>query len=172
VTAPFVFAGATDTEAFRFYAGRVLAPELRPGDVVVWDNLRPHKDAEAIRAVEEAGNYAVGRGRGLREAAAVGLPLGQDAGVLLAALRGAVAAEEDVAAAAEAVGQGDDGLAALLVEAVNGNVVTAGHSPEPPCAEEFRAVSGFQAALPTVGMYAKLRSAKDLCQWALQDSNL
>jgi transposase len=59
VTAPFVFAGATDKEAFRFYAGQVLAPEVREGDVVVWDNLQPHKDAAAIRAVEAAGAVVV-----------------------------------------------------------------------------------------------------------------
>lgn len=59
VTAPFVFEGATDSEAFRFYAGRVLAPEVGEGDVVVWDNLQPHKDAEAIKAVEDAGAVVV-----------------------------------------------------------------------------------------------------------------
>src|SRR4051812_20070372 len=59
VTAPFVFAGATDTEAFRFYAERVLAAEVGEGDVVVWDNLQPHKDAAAIRAVEGAGAVVV-----------------------------------------------------------------------------------------------------------------
>jgi transposase len=59
VTAPFVFEGATDTEAFRVYAQRVLTPEVGPGDVVVWDNLQPHKDAVAIRAVESAGAVVV-----------------------------------------------------------------------------------------------------------------
>jgi transposase len=59
VTAPFAFAGATDTPAFQTYAQRVLAPEVGPGDVVVWDNLQPHKDAEAIRAVEAAGAVVV-----------------------------------------------------------------------------------------------------------------
>src|SRR5262249_48774598 len=73
----------------------------------------------------------VRRGRGLREAASVALPFGQDAGVLLAALGGAVPAEEDVTPAAEAVRQGHDGLAALLVESVSGDVVAAGHAPVP-----------------------------------------
>jgi transposase len=59
VTAPFAFAGATDGPAFRVYARQVLAPAVGPGDVVVWDNLQPHKDAEAIQAVEEAGAVVV-----------------------------------------------------------------------------------------------------------------
>jgi hypothetical protein len=34
---------ATDAEVFRAYVSRVLAPTLRPGDVVVMDNLSAHK---------------------------------------------------------------------------------------------------------------------------------
>lgn len=49
------FAGATDTPTFRVYAEQVLAPELKPGDVVIWDNLKPHKDKEAVSAIEAAG---------------------------------------------------------------------------------------------------------------------
>ena len=49
------FPGATDTEAFRTYAEQVLAPELCPGDVVIWDNLKPHKDARVVEAVERTG---------------------------------------------------------------------------------------------------------------------
>ena len=30
-------------------------PELRPGDVVVWDNLQPHKHAPVIAAIEAVG---------------------------------------------------------------------------------------------------------------------
>jgi transposase len=55
VVAPFAFAGPTDRWAFRTYVCEVLAPELRPGDVVVWDNLKPHKDAAAVQAVTAAG---------------------------------------------------------------------------------------------------------------------
>jgi transposase len=55
VVAPFTFAGATDTAAFQTYAERVLAPELRPDDVVIWDNLKPHKAAAVIEAVQRAG---------------------------------------------------------------------------------------------------------------------
>ena len=42
VRAPLVFPGATDTQAFQTYVDEVLAPELHPGDVVIFDNLKPH----------------------------------------------------------------------------------------------------------------------------------
>lgn len=54
-TAPFVFRGATDTAAFETYAEKVLAPRLHPGDVVIWDNLSPHKAAAVLKAVHQAG---------------------------------------------------------------------------------------------------------------------
>ena len=47
--------GPTTTEVFRAYVLSVLIPSLRPGDIVVLDNLAPHKDEETIRHVEEAG---------------------------------------------------------------------------------------------------------------------
>jgi transposase len=55
VVAPFAFEGATDTLAFQTYVEGVLVPELQPGDVVVWDNLAPHKNAQVIHAIEAAG---------------------------------------------------------------------------------------------------------------------
>jgi transposase len=55
VVAPFTFPGATDQDAFRTYVKEVLVPVLQPGDVVVWDNLQPHKDSEVITAVQSAG---------------------------------------------------------------------------------------------------------------------
>lgn len=55
VVAPFTFAGATDQDAFRTYVKEVLLPVLQPGDVVIWDNLRPHQNAEVIAAVQSAG---------------------------------------------------------------------------------------------------------------------
>ena len=33
----------------------MLAPQLHPGDVVIWDNLKPHKNHEVVEAVERAG---------------------------------------------------------------------------------------------------------------------
>jgi len=55
VTAPLAFEGATNTDIFESYVEDVLVPELKPGDVVIWDNLKPHQSAEAIAAVEAAG---------------------------------------------------------------------------------------------------------------------
>jgi transposase len=42
--------GATDAEVFHAYAEQVLGPTLRPGDIVVLDNLSAHKTT-AIREV-------------------------------------------------------------------------------------------------------------------------
>jgi transposase len=47
--------GATDAEVFRAYVSRVLAPTLRPGDVVVMDNLSAHKVAGIEEAITNAG---------------------------------------------------------------------------------------------------------------------
>jgi transposase len=47
--------GAVDGAAFAAYAERVLAPSLRPGQIVVLDNLSAHKSAEARTAVEAVG---------------------------------------------------------------------------------------------------------------------
>jgi transposase len=55
VRAPFVFEGATDMAAFQTYVERVLVPELRPGDIVVLDNLALHKAAGVVAAVRAAG---------------------------------------------------------------------------------------------------------------------
>jgi transposase len=55
VVAPFTFVGATDQDAFRTYVKEVLVPVLQPDDVVVWDNLQPHKDSEVIAAIQSAG---------------------------------------------------------------------------------------------------------------------
>ena len=55
VVASLAFPGATDRPAFETYVEQVLVPELRKGDVVVWDNLSPHKSASAIASIEAAG---------------------------------------------------------------------------------------------------------------------
>jgi transposase len=59
VTAASAFPGATDTDVFETYVEEVLVPELKPGDVVVWDKLKPHESDEAIEAVEAAGARVV-----------------------------------------------------------------------------------------------------------------
>ncbi len=52
VVAPLAFEGATDTPAFEGYVTQALAPQLRPGEVVIGDNRKTHQAAEARRAVE------------------------------------------------------------------------------------------------------------------------
>jgi transposase len=53
IQAPFVLEGAIDTLAFETYVEQVLAPSLRPGQVVVLDNLSVHK-GERVRHMIEA----------------------------------------------------------------------------------------------------------------------
>jgi transposase len=59
VAATLAFPGATNTDVFETYVQEVLVPELEPGDVVVWDNLKPHESEEAIEAIEAAGARVV-----------------------------------------------------------------------------------------------------------------
>jgi len=54
-TACMTIAGATDTEVFRAYVARVLCPTLRRGDIVVMDNLAPHKSDPTLDLVAQAG---------------------------------------------------------------------------------------------------------------------
>ena len=53
--APFVLDGPMNRSAFLTYVGQVLAPELKPGDVVILDNLPAHKGGRVREAVEAAG---------------------------------------------------------------------------------------------------------------------
>jgi transposase len=55
MVAPMVLDGPIDGAAFQAYVDRVLVPELRPGDVVVMDNLGSHKGAAVGGAIEAAG---------------------------------------------------------------------------------------------------------------------
>jgi transposase len=53
VVAPFVLDGPINRAAFEAYVEKVLVPALRPGDVVILDNLSSHKGAR-VRAMIEA----------------------------------------------------------------------------------------------------------------------
>ena len=55
VAGSLAFEGACDSAAFAAFAEKVRAPALRPGDVVVADNLGAHKSAAAARSIAEAG---------------------------------------------------------------------------------------------------------------------
>lgn len=54
-TAAMAIPGATDTEVFRAYVGEVLVPTLRPGDLVIMDNLAPHKSDPTLELIHRAG---------------------------------------------------------------------------------------------------------------------
>lgn len=54
-TACMTLEGTTDTESFRAYVGQVLVPTLRPGDMVVMDNLSPHKSDPTLALITNAG---------------------------------------------------------------------------------------------------------------------
>jgi len=57
LTAPAVFDGPIDNASFRAYVEQVLVPTLRPGDVVVLDNLAVHKQPEVRAAIEQVGAH-------------------------------------------------------------------------------------------------------------------
>ena len=57
LTAPWVIPGAMDREAFNIYIETQLAPTLKPGDVVILDNLSVHKSAKAEAAVQAKGAW-------------------------------------------------------------------------------------------------------------------
>lgn len=52
---PWLIEGAMTTEAFAWYIREELVPRLRPGQVVVLDNLSAHKAASIRQAIESRG---------------------------------------------------------------------------------------------------------------------
>lgn len=55
MTAPMVLDGPMTGEWFVAYVEQVLAPTLRPGDIVILDNLPAHNSAAAREAVQATG---------------------------------------------------------------------------------------------------------------------
>lgn len=55
VTAPMVLDGPIDGESFLAWVEQFLCPTLRPGDIVILDNLGSHKVKGVQTAVEAAG---------------------------------------------------------------------------------------------------------------------
>jgi transposase len=55
VIAPMMIAGAMNTASLLTWVEVVLAPSLKCGDIVVWDNLRIHSDPEVVRAIKARG---------------------------------------------------------------------------------------------------------------------
>jgi len=55
MTAPFVYDGAMNGTVFRAYVEQMLVPTLKPGDIVIMDNLPAHKASGVRKAIEDAG---------------------------------------------------------------------------------------------------------------------
>lgn len=55
LTAPMILDGPMNGVAFRAYVEQVLAPTLKPGDVVIMDNLPAHKVGGVREAIEAKG---------------------------------------------------------------------------------------------------------------------
>jgi transposase len=55
MTAPMVLDGPMTSDWFLAYVEQILVPTLRPGDIVILDNLAAHKGAAVQRAIEAVG---------------------------------------------------------------------------------------------------------------------
>lgn len=55
LTAPAVFDGAINGISFRAYVEQILVPTLKPGDIVILDNLSSHKVTGVREAITAAG---------------------------------------------------------------------------------------------------------------------
>ena len=55
LTAPCVFDGPIDGACFRAYVDQQLVPTLKPGDIVIMDNLGSHKSAAVRHSIRAAG---------------------------------------------------------------------------------------------------------------------
>ncbi|WP_298723028.1 IS630 family transposase [uncultured Ferrovibrio sp.] len=55
IDVPYVFDGPINGERFRAYVEQCLVPTLKPGDIVVLDNLGSHKSAAVRKAIRAAG---------------------------------------------------------------------------------------------------------------------
>ena len=55
IEAPWLLDGPVNAAAFKTYVEKVLAPTLRPGDLVIMDNLSSHKGKAIRQAIRKAG---------------------------------------------------------------------------------------------------------------------
>jgi len=55
IEAPWLLEGPIDGETFQIYVEKVLVPALRPGDIVIMDNLGSHKGKAVRRLIRAAG---------------------------------------------------------------------------------------------------------------------
>jgi len=54
ITAPYVFDGPINSERFLAWVEQALVPTLKPGDVVIMDNLSSHKNQKIRTAIRKA----------------------------------------------------------------------------------------------------------------------
>lgn len=59
IEAPFIIDGPINGEVFLIYIQQVLVPALRPGDVVILDNLGSHKGKMARKLIRAAGAHLI-----------------------------------------------------------------------------------------------------------------
>ena len=55
IDAPWLIEGPIDGDSFRLYVEKVLLPTLRPGDIVIMDNLGSHKGKVVRQLIRSAG---------------------------------------------------------------------------------------------------------------------
>jgi transposase len=55
ITAAMTIEGSTDTSVFSTFVQTILAPALRPGQIVIMDNLSSHKGEEIQEAIKAVG---------------------------------------------------------------------------------------------------------------------
>ena len=57
IAAPGAIDGAMNSELLAAWTKQILVPALKPGDIVIWDNLPCHKNTAARQAIEAAGAH-------------------------------------------------------------------------------------------------------------------
>jgi transposase len=55
IEAPWLIDGPINGQSFRLYIDKVLVPILRPGDIVIMDNLGSHRGSAVRHAIRAAG---------------------------------------------------------------------------------------------------------------------
>src|SRR5262249_31661472 len=55
VRVPMMIEGAIDGEVLARYVGHFLAPQLQPGDIVLWDQVPTHQNRRALALIEARG---------------------------------------------------------------------------------------------------------------------
>jgi transposase len=55
IRVPMMIEGAIDGQVLELYIRHFLAPQLRSGDIVIWDNAQIHKSAKVLALIEATG---------------------------------------------------------------------------------------------------------------------